>query len=210
MVRMAVLRGLRDHLSQGSEDPARVNPSERPRAATAHSRTPDERQGSGWRKTRRRAGLPAAAAPAALEHPAVLSAADHAFWKQNGYLVVPDAVPAANCAAVLAEMRDFLRIPTFDTLSDEWYQCSWPQDTRRPSGWVHMRQTQGVWDNRQCPKVHQVFSELIGVRAAPPCLPSEKHRQNHHPAKHPHPPRARTADHGRAGRPTSCGSRRAT
>ena len=181
MVRMAVLRGLRDHLSQGCGNPARVNPSERPRAATAQSRTPDddERQGSGWRKTRRRAGLPAAAAPAALEHPAVLSAADHAFWKQNGYLVVPDAVPAANCAAVLAEMRDFLRIPTFDTLSDEWYQCSWPQDTRRPSGWVHMRQTQGVWDNRQCPKVHQVFSELIGVRAA-------KHRQTPTSPSGPH------------------------
>ncbi len=185
MVRMAVLRGFRDHLSQGSEDPARVNPSERPRPTTAHSRTPDDepsRQGSGW------GGQPLP----------VLSAADHAFWKKNGYLVVPDAVPAANCAAVLAEMRDFLRIPTFDTLSDEWYQCSWPQDTRRPSGWVHMRQTQGVWDNRQCPKVHQVFSELIGVRPQPlPPTPSRLHGSA----------RLTTAV---AGRPTSCGSRRAT
>ena len=159
MVRMAVLRGLRDHLSQGSGNPARVNPSERPRAATAHSRTPDddERQGSGW-------GRPEP----------VLSAADHAFWKQNGYLVVPDAVPAANCAAVLAEMRDFLGISTFDEPLDEWYHSSWPQDTWRPSGWVHMRQTQGVWDNRQCPKVHQVFSELIGVRPQP--LPPARSR----------------------------------
>jgi hypothetical protein len=77
--------------------------------------------------------------------------------------VVPDAVPAAHCAALLGEMWPFLRMPRGLAAPEDWYNCAWPADTHRPSGWVHMRQTQGCWDNRQAERVHRAFAELIGT-----------------------------------------------
>ena len=42
----------------------------------------------------------------------ILSAADHEFWRENGYLVVPNAVPRAYCEAVKAVSLPPLCHPT--------------------------------------------------------------------------------------------------
>jgi hypothetical protein len=86
----------------------------------------------------------------------VLSADDHRFFAERGYLVVPDAVPRANLDAALDAIWWFLGVDR--NHADDWYRppvSKW--------GGVEMYQHQALWDNRQHPKVHAVFAELIGT-----------------------------------------------
>jgi len=111
----------------------------------------------------------------------ILSAADHEFWRENGYLVVPNAVPRAYCEAVKAVSLPPLYHPTLAHPSsaphsraqdlftglgldprspDSWYTAM-PERFR--GGFVRMTQAQSMWNCRQCPRVHQIFSELHGT-----------------------------------------------
>ena len=87
----------------------------------------------------------------------VLTDADHAFFRENGYVVVPEAVPAALCAAALAAIWEFLGMDPDEPAT--WYP---PQ---RRGGLVYLHQHQALWDNRQYPRVHQAFAELLGAEA---------------------------------------------
>jgi len=86
----------------------------------------------------------------------ILSAADHAFWEENGYVVVSNAVPQENLDAVIDITWEFLGMDRNDP--ETWYSLpSWHQQT----GMVELYQHQALWDNRQYPRVHAIFSELF-------------------------------------------------
>lgn len=86
----------------------------------------------------------------------VLSAEDHAFFAENGYVVVPNAVPQENLDAVVDAIWKFLGMNPDDP-------ATWYQGRMRGGGMVEMYQHQAMWDNRQYPRVHQAFSEILGT-----------------------------------------------
>ena len=80
-------------------------------------------------------------------------------------MVVPNAAPPENLAAVKADIFEFLNGSRDDP--DTWYN-EIPQQDGSPvpafsqGGMVQMFQTQGLWDNRQHPRVYRAFAELYG------------------------------------------------
>lgn len=86
----------------------------------------------------------------------ILTPKDHAFFAENGYLVVPNVVPKENCEAVIDAIWEFLGMDRNDP--EDWYR-----EPLTPGGMVEMYHHQTMWDNRQHPRVHQVYTELIGT-----------------------------------------------
>ena len=95
----------------------------------------------------------------------ILSQKDWDFWEENGYLVVPNAVPPENLTALIDAIWEFLEMDPDNP--DDWYKykpyrrgdlCSPISE----AGMVEMYQHQTLWDNRQYPRVYQVFAELLG------------------------------------------------
>ena len=96
---------------------------------------------------------------------AVLSKEDWAFWEENGYVVVHEAVPQKNLDAMVDAIWTFLEIDRDDP--EQWYRYKpyTREDRCSPissAGMVEVYQHQALWDNRQYPKVHQAFSEIWG------------------------------------------------
>lgn len=96
----------------------------------------------------------------------VLREQDWAFWEENGYVVVPNAVPQANLDALVEQIWAFLEMDEND--QDSWYKYKpyTREDLCSPiseAGMVEMYQHQALWDNRQHPRIHQVFSEILGT-----------------------------------------------
>ncbi len=92
----------------------------------------------------------------------VLSKEDLAFWEENGYVVVKEAVPQENLAAMVDVIWAFLEIDR-----EQWYKYKpyTREDRCSPisaAGMVEIYQHQALWDNRQYPKVHQAFAEIWG------------------------------------------------
>jgi len=83
----------------------------------------------------------------------ILSCSDHTFWEENGYILIPNAVPQTHLETVINEIWWFLEMDRNDP--NDWYR-----EPHRPGGMVEMYQTQGLWNNRQCPRVHQAFTEI--------------------------------------------------
>ncbi len=88
---------------------------------------------------------------------AVLTPEDHAFFKENGYVVVHNAVPQENLDAMVQALWEFLGMDPNDP--EDWYRAP-----HRPGGMVEMYQHQALWNNRQCPRVHQAFAEIHGTQ----------------------------------------------
>ncbi len=86
----------------------------------------------------------------------ILTPADHAFFKENGYVVVSDLVPPANLQAVVDAIFAFLGM-------DRNNPADWYREPHRTNGMVEIYHHQALWDNRQHPNVHQVFSEVYGT-----------------------------------------------
>ncbi len=86
----------------------------------------------------------------------VLSSADRAFFDENGYVVVSNAVPPQNLQAVVDAIFNFLGMNP-DNPSD-WYRAP-----LSPGGMIEMYQHQALWDNRQHPRVYQAFREILGT-----------------------------------------------
>jgi hypothetical protein len=86
----------------------------------------------------------------------LLSPNEHAFFADNGYLVIPNAVPRAGCDAVVETIWDFLDMDP--DRPDDWYR-----PPHVASGMVELYQHQSLWDCRQSPRVHQAFAELWGM-----------------------------------------------
>ena len=85
----------------------------------------------------------------------VLDAEALDFWEENGYVVVPEAVPPENCREAEKAVWRFLGMDSGD--ADTWYP-----DPPRPGIMVEMYQHQALWDNRQHPRVHRAFAEIWG------------------------------------------------
>ena len=96
----------------------------------------------------------------------ILSDKDWAFWEENGYVVIPDAVPQENLDALVEQIWTFLEMDEAD--EETWYKYRpyTREDLCSPisqAGMVEMYQHQAMWDNRQFPRIHQVFSEMLGT-----------------------------------------------
>src|SRR5438067_6510201 len=81
--------------------------------------------------------------------------ADIAFFQENGYVVVPEVVPLENLEAVIAAVWEFLEMDPEDPTT--WY----PPDRR--TFIVPFHHHQSLWNNRQHPRVHQAFAEILGT-----------------------------------------------
>ena len=86
----------------------------------------------------------------------VLSPEDHAFWEENGYVILHDAVPPENLKACEQAVWEFLEMDPNDP-------GTWYPDPPRRQIMVEIYQHQALWDNRQSPRIHQAYTELRGT-----------------------------------------------
>ncbi len=85
----------------------------------------------------------------------VLTADDLAFWKENGYVVLHDAVPPENCEAAANAIFEFTGAVA--DRPETWY--AGPQGH---SIWVPLLHHPALWANRKAPRIHQAFSQIWG------------------------------------------------
>src|SRR5579862_6566740 len=88
---------------------------------------------------------------------AILTPEDHAFFRENGYVLVKNVVPKENCERAVDAMFEFLEMDRTDP--SDWYRMP----LKPPAGVVEMYQHQAMWDNRQHPRVHQLYTEILGT-----------------------------------------------
>ncbi len=86
----------------------------------------------------------------------ILSQEDHHFFEEQGYVVVPDAVPLSLCNDVVKAMFDFLGMDPND--QEDWYREPMPK-----GGMLELYQHQALWNVRQHPKLHKIFTEIYGT-----------------------------------------------
>jgi ectoine hydroxylase-related dioxygenase (phytanoyl-CoA dioxygenase family) len=86
----------------------------------------------------------------------VLRAEDRAFWEENGYVVIHNAVPQENLGAVVEAIWRFLDVDRSDP--EAWYKAPISK-----AGMLEMYHDQSLWDNRQYPRVHQAFADIWGT-----------------------------------------------
>ena len=86
----------------------------------------------------------------------ILSAADHAFWQEHGYLVVPDVVSPEVCEAARLDIMRYLGLDPAAPVEDHYAKVL----AADRGGFVNLNQSQALWDTRQSPRLHQAFSEI--------------------------------------------------
>jgi hypothetical protein len=87
-----------------------------------------------------------------------LSAVDRTRFLEQGWIVVPDAVPVALCQRVVAAMCEFIGVDANDPSSFGRYLA-------QGHGIVPLHHHQALWDVRQWPKLHATFAFLYGTDA---------------------------------------------
>lgn len=106
----------------------------------------------------------------------ILTPADHAFFKEHGYVLVKGVITPEACQRVVDDIFKFL---TFDPNNrEDWYR----PPLRPKSTVIELYHAQSMWDNRQNPRLYQAFAELLGeeklhvsldrVSFKPPCSPA--------------------------------------
>ncbi|WP_062262547.1 phytanoyl-CoA dioxygenase family protein [Endozoicomonas arenosclerae] len=85
-----------------------------------------------------------------------LSKEDRRQLKENGYLVIPDAVPLTLCNDAASLIEQFLNV-------DPGNSKSWYDKDLGYNGIVPVHQHQSVWNIRQHPNIHSLFSQLLGT-----------------------------------------------
>jgi hypothetical protein len=85
-----------------------------------------------------------------------LTAEELAFWDENGYVVLHDAVTAENCAAAARAIYEFLGMDPHDP--ETWY------GGERAGIWVPLLHHPALWANRDSPRIYQAFRQLWGRR----------------------------------------------
>ena len=91
----------------------------------------------------------------------VLTQDDLAFWNENGYVVVRNAVPRENVDAVVDVIWEFMDMDRDDP--DTWYtspQNEYGMLELNSAGMVELYQHQSLWDNRQNPRVYGAFVDI--------------------------------------------------
>lgn len=91
----------------------------------------------------------------------VLTQNDLSFWRDNGYVILRDAVPQANLDAVVDIIWEFMEMDRDDP--ETWYRPG-DGDAGKPklkeSGMAELYQHQALWDNRQHPRVYGAFADI--------------------------------------------------
>ncbi|MEM7031442.1 MAG: phytanoyl-CoA dioxygenase family protein [Chloroflexota bacterium] len=87
------------------------------------------------------------------------------FWEENGYVIIPNAVPQENLDRTVDLIWDFLEMDRNNP--EAWYKYKpyTRDDLCSPiseAGMVEVYQHQALWDNRQHPRVYQAFCEIWG------------------------------------------------
>jgi len=82
-----------------------------------------------------------------------LTAGDLAFWEENGYVVVRDAVPPAQCEAAARAIYEFMG--SHPERPDTWYHG--PQAA---GIWVPLLHHPALWANRESPRIYQAFAQI--------------------------------------------------
>jgi len=86
----------------------------------------------------------------------ILTADDFDFFDENGYLRIPELIPADECDAVIDAMFWFLEMDRNDP--EDWYRLP-----LKPGGMIEMYQHQALWNVRQNPRLHQALADLLGT-----------------------------------------------
>jgi len=79
----------------------------------------------------------------------VLSPSDLAFWDENGYVVVKQAVPPDQCRAAVDAIFEHASMQI--DRPDSWYA---------PAIWILLAHHPALWANRNSPRIHTAFSQL--------------------------------------------------
>lgn len=93
----------------------------------------------------------------------VLSDQDFAFWEDNGYVVISDAVSSENLQAVIDAIWEFQEMNPNDPTS--WYRVPERQNEMvelNKGGMVELYHHQTLWDNRQSARIHGAFADIWG------------------------------------------------
>jgi ectoine hydroxylase-related dioxygenase (phytanoyl-CoA dioxygenase family) len=85
--------------------------------------------------------------------PPALSDADLAFWDENGYVVLRDAVPPENAQAAAQAIYDFLAI-------DPLNPATWYGNAHGHTIWVPLLHHPALWANRNSPRIHRAFAQI--------------------------------------------------
>ncbi len=94
----------------------------------------------------------------------VLTEEQWKHWKSNGFVIVPDAVPEDHIDRLVNLIWQFEEKDPSDPAT--WYAPPRKEIEMKElvgSGMVELYQHQYIWDNRQYPKIHDVFTDIWGT-----------------------------------------------
>lgn len=94
----------------------------------------------------------------------VLSEDDWDFWKQNGYVVIKNAVPKEQALATASFLWSFEEKDP--AKPDTWYtppRAEMKMKELTGTGMVEVYNHQMLWDNRQMPRVYDAFVDVWGT-----------------------------------------------
>ena len=115
--------------------------------------------------------LPLPPPPPPLPHASAAAAAaggargivDLEFFREHGYVIVPQVVPPEQVAAAVDEIGALLGMDMANPA--DWYEAG-GEYGKAPvevgPGMVELYQSQGLWDNRCASLVHRAFAEVLG------------------------------------------------
>ncbi len=86
----------------------------------------------------------------------IIGPEDLASFTEQGFIHVPQVVSKEKCEAVIAALFEFLGMDRDNP--EDWYRSP-----LKPGGMVELYQHQALWDTRQEPRVHSLFSDLLGT-----------------------------------------------
>ncbi|MFK7924876.1 MAG: phytanoyl-CoA dioxygenase family protein [Bacteroidia bacterium] len=87
-----------------------------------------------------------------------------AFWINNGYIVIPQAVPQANVDRMVDLLWEFEEKDPND--KESWYQAARREHRMKElnnSGMVEIYNHQYLWDNRQSTSIYEAFVDVWGT-----------------------------------------------
>ena len=93
-----------------------------------------------------------------------LTQREFAFWRENGYVILRDAVPKQQVDALVDFIWQFTQMDRYDPAT--WYK---PQPSEygmlelNRAGMVELYHHQTLWDNRQHPRIYHAFAQIWGT-----------------------------------------------
>jgi len=95
----------------------------------------------------------------------ILSEADWDQWNKKGYVLIPNVVPEANVQRLMNRIWEFEEKAPDDPST--WYRQPRKEIEMKElinSGMVEMYNNPYMWDNRQHPKIYDIFVDIWGTK----------------------------------------------